>query len=254
MGNISSGDINNEIEKFFNQTIDRLKNKTNEISKDTENFIQMKSNQIKYDFINQTNKETEKIKSNFISEYNKASIIIQNDLIKTTNNKIDESKNVINSFIISSKNELVNESNKIKDNIINIKDISINGFNKEILEKSKSEINKFENSIKDLGYKIRDNILESVSTIERKLITFKNIMLNDLTNFKNLMVNDLEKTSKKIGYSLELIGNGLKDNLGLVFSSFLSSLQQQNLETTNIILPIVIGGLVVFSFIIFKKK
>ena len=79
-------------------------------------------------------------------------------------------------------------------------------------------------------------------------------MLNDLTNFKNLMVTDLEKTSKKIGYSLELIGNGLKDNLGLVFSSFLSSLQQQNLETTNIILPIVIGGLVISSFIIFKKK
>ena len=69
------------------------------------------------------------------------------------------------------------------------------------------------------------------------------------------MVTDLEKTSKKIGYSLELIGNGLKDNLGLVFSSFLSSLQQQqNSETTNIILPIVIGGLVISSFIIFKKK
>ena len=79
-------------------------------------------------------------------------------------------------------------------------------------------------------------------------------MLNDLTSFKNLMVNDLEKTSKKIGSSLEVIGNGLKDNLGLVFSSFLSSLQQQNLETTNIIVPIVIGGLVISSFIIFKKK
>ena len=69
MGNISSADINSEIEKGFNKTINNLKDKTNEVVKTSENYIQLRSNQIKYDFINQTNKETEIIKRNFIESF-----------------------------------------------------------------------------------------------------------------------------------------------------------------------------------------
>ena len=75
-------------------------------------------------------------------------------------------------------------------------------------------------------------------------------MLNDLLSSANTLKNTLEP----IGNSIKDIGEGIKNTLGTMFESFLSSLQQQQQQSSIMDFLPLIGGATVLALVIFKKK
>ena len=122
--------------------------------------------------------------------------------------------------------------------------------------------NELSNGLKNVGYEIKDSIvngiLDASKTVESKIINtsndIKDKIVNSLTDFGNKMKSDLIETGTLLKDQLSPLGDSFKTMFSDLFNGFLTSFQAKQQEQDNILIYLPLIGLGIGALYIINKK